>query len=93
MSVVAAKNMDEAVEQLDYAVQAAYEDESVQLALNATTDLLFYGVEPDRGLDVLDLMLIRKMNLRTECGDPKYAPLRSLACESHRCLPARGQRR
>ena len=37
-------------------------------AINQTSGLLFYGVEPDRGLDSLDLMLIRKMNLRAECG-------------------------
>jgi hypothetical protein len=36
LSVVAAQKMDDAVEQLELAVQAAYEDESVQLALNAT---------------------------------------------------------
>jgi len=68
IAVSAAKKMDEAVEMLESALQANYEDVSVLEAINATSDLLFYGIEPDRGLDNLDLVLIRKMNLRDECG-------------------------
>jgi hypothetical protein len=68
MATTAANTLDEAVEMLENALAANYEDESVMAAINSTSDLLFYGVEPDRGLDQLDLMLIRKMNLRHVLG-------------------------
>jgi hypothetical protein len=50
-------------------------DAAVQAAINATKNFFFYGIQPSKGLDELDQVLIRKMELMDQCGDPKLFTL------------------
>ncbi|KAK3278586.1 hypothetical protein CYMTET_13482, partial [Cymbomonas tetramitiformis] len=45
-----------------------FTDPATVAALNTAQDFLLHGVEPRKGLDELDRVLIRKMALRQDCG-------------------------
>eukprot|EP00854_Cymbomonas_tetramitiformis_P014077 gene14077-16642_t len=68
MAVSAADTLDTALNLLPRLEHAGFTDPATVAALNTAQDFLLHGVEPRKGLDELDRVLIRKMALRQDCG-------------------------
>ena len=75
---MAAKSLKEAAHQLHISVALnATEEGSIGKALNDTRNFFLYGTAPTRGLDALDEMLIKKMDVMDACGQPSDFVIRA----------------
>ncbi|UPQ97351.1 Rubisco LSMT substrate-binding domain-containing protein [Chloropicon primus] len=69
---MAAKNLKEAAHQLHISVALNLTGEgSVGKVVNDTRNFFLYGTAPSRGLDAIDEMLIKKMDVLSVCGGPR----------------------
>ena len=74
----AAKNLKEAAHQLHISTALNLTKEgSVGKVLNETRNFFLYGTAPAKGLDAIDEMLIRKMDLMDSCGQPQEFVIRA----------------